>query len=124
MLTSLQTGLRACGPGADAVLFTLVDHPALRPETIAALLETEAPIAIPRFQGKRGHPVLMRTEIATGYLAEPTSAKVRDLIDRCAQLIHYVDVDDPGICDDVDDPALYAALLAREAESGPEAARS
>jgi len=32
-------------------------------------------------------------------------------------------LDDPGICDDVDDPALDAALLAREAESEPEAAR-
>jgi molybdenum cofactor cytidylyltransferase len=124
MLTSLQAGLRACGDEVDAVLFTLVDHPAVRPETISILLQTDAPIAIPRTQGRRGHPVLMRREIAAQYLAEPVSAKVRDLIDRHADLIHYVDVDDPGICDDVDDPALYAALLAREGEAESEAARS
>ena len=29
--------------------------------------------------------------------------------------IRYIDVEDPGISDDVDNPALYEALLAREA---------
>lgn len=123
MLTSLQAGIReiglwASGEGPDAVLFTLVDHPAVKPETIASLLKINAPIAIPRYQGRRGHPVLMRREIAIGYLTEPVTAKVRDLIDRNAQIISYVEVDDPGICDDVDDPAVYAALLARDAEAG------
>jgi len=37
------------------------------------------------------------------------------VIDRHAADILYVDVEDPGIRDDVDDPALYEALLAREA---------
>jgi molybdenum cofactor cytidylyltransferase len=115
MLTSLQAGLRACGAGYDAVLFTLVDHPAVRPETLVALMSADADVAIPRFKGRRGHPVLMRRDLAELYLAEPLSAKVRDVIDRHADRIRYVEVDDPGICDDVDDPALYAALLAREA---------
>lgn len=128
MLTSLQAGIRqtgmwASGEGPDAVLFTLVDHPAIKPETIAALLAAHAPIAIPRYENRRGHPVLMRREIAIGYLAEPDTAKVRDLIDRNSQIISYVDVDDPGICDDIDDPELYAALLARESGPVPEAAQ-
>ncbi len=117
MLTSLQTGLRACPDAIDTILFTLVDHPAVSPGTVAQLLAAvpESDIAIPRFNGKRGHPVLMRRCFADQYLAEPLTAKVRDLIDRHAGQIRYVDVDDPGICDDVDDPALYQALLAREA---------
>lgn len=115
MLTSLQAGLRACGDEYEAVLFTLVDHPAVKPETIAVLMNQSADIAIPRFNGRRGHPVLMRREMAQLYLEEPVTAKVRDLIDRHADRIQYIDVEDPGICDDVDDPVLYAALLAREA---------
>jgi molybdenum cofactor cytidylyltransferase len=115
MLTSLQAGLRACGDHFEAVLFTLVDHPAVAPGTLEALLSADAAIAIPRFEGRRGHPVLMRREIAALYLAEPPEAKVRDVIDRHADRICYIDVDDPGICDDVDDQALYEALLARDA---------
>jgi molybdenum cofactor cytidylyltransferase len=114
MLTSLQAGLRAVEP-FDRVFFTLVDHPAVQPETVAALAKTDVEIAIPRINGKRGHPVLVRSGIAREFLAEPTTSKVRDVIDRHAGKVFYIDVDDPGICDDIDDPALYEALLAREA---------
>ena len=116
MLTSLQAGLRALDLRAiDRVLFTLVDHPAVSATTVAALLAKQADIAIPRHDGKRGHPVLMRASVASQYLDEPAGAKVRDVIDRHRDRILYVDVDDPGIHDDVDDPANYQALLAREA---------
>jgi len=115
MLTSLQAGLRACPDASDAVLFTLVDHPAVMPCTVATLLAAGSDIAIPRYRGKRGHPVLVRRAIALEYLAEPVTSKVRDVIDRHTDAIRYIDVEDAGICDDVDDPALYEALLAREA---------
>jgi len=114
MLTSLQAGLRAAGD-CDTVLFTLVDHPAISRATVDALLDSGAPIAIPRFQGKRGHPVCIRRQIVQEFLAEPVESKVRDVIDRHAGEIDYLDVADPGISDDIDDPALYAQLLAREA---------
>lgn len=115
MLTSLQAGLRAISSGCDAVLFTLVDHPAISRSTIDALLRSGAPIAIPRFQGRRGHPVLIRRAICDEFLLEPPQSKVRDVIDRHAAGIDYIETSDPGISDDIDDPALYEQLLAREA---------
>ena len=113
MLTSLQAGLRIAK--TDRILFTLVDHPAVTPQTVARLIATNAEIVIPRFDGKRGHPVLVSRAIADAFLREPETAMVRDVIDRNADRILYVDVNDPGIRDDVDDPSLYEALLAREA---------
>jgi molybdenum cofactor cytidylyltransferase len=115
MLTSLQAGLRAVPPACDTVLFTLVDHPAITGETIDTLLKSRAPIAIPRYRGKRGHPVLVRRRIFEEFLSEPLTAKVRDAIDRHAAGIDYIEVDDPGISDDIDNPQLYEDLLAREA---------
>ena len=116
MLTSLQAGLRALSePGPGRVLFTLVDHPAIQPATVVRLLESTAPIAIPRYAGKRGHPVVISAAIAAEFLREGPEAEVRTVINRHADRIEYVEVDDPAIHDDVDDPALYAALLAREA---------
>lgn len=112
MLTSLQAGLKIAQ--ADRYLFTLVDHPAVKPETVAALVQSSARIAIPRAGGKRGHPVMFDAGIAREFLAQPVTAKVRDAIDRNAAEIEYIDVPDTAIHDDIDNPALYAALLARE----------
>ena len=115
MLTSLQAGLRAVPDSCDAVVFTLVDHPAVLPETVDAVMQSAAPIAIPRFENRRGHPVVIRRPIANEFLLEPPTSKVRDVIDRHAGEIDYIEVGDPGISDDIDDPALYEKLLAREA---------
>lgn len=115
MLTSLQTGLRAVQPSCDTVLFTLVDHPAISLETVDILLRSQSPIAIPRFDGKRGHPVMIRRAICDEFLREPASSKVRDVIDRHAAGIDYIETADRGISDDIDDPVLYEDLLAREA---------
>jgi molybdenum cofactor cytidylyltransferase len=115
MLTSLQAGLRELPDECGTVLFTLVDHPAISVSTVDVLLQSKASIAIPRFENKRGHPVLIRREIATEFLHEPPSSKVRDVIDRHAGEIEYIEVADPGISDDIDDPVLYRKLLAREA---------
>ena len=101
---------------SDTVLFTLVDHPAISLSTVDALLRSEAPIAIPRLENRRGHPVLVRREIFREFLLEPRDAKVRDVIDRHAAEISYIEVGDPGISDDIDDPVLYEKLLAREAQ--------
>jgi len=116
MLTSLQAGLRTQDlDEVDRVLFTLVDHPAILPSTVATLLASDAPIAIPRLGGKRGHPVIVSAAIAREFLAEPLTAKVRFVIDRHAADIDYLEVSDPGINDDIDDPSLYRSLLEREA---------
>ena len=116
MLTSLQAGLRTLASlgDFDRLFFTLVDHPAVTAATLGKLLTSDAPIVIPRSNGKRGHPVLIDAEIARQFLAAPLSAKVRDTIDRNASVIHYLDVEDTSIHDDIDDPALYRALLARD----------
>lgn len=115
MLTSFQAGLRRVPNEADAVFFTLVDHPAISLPTVDALLRSKASIAIPRFENRRGHPVLIRREIMREFLSESPESKVRDVIDRHSSEIEYIEVGDPGVSDDIDDPALYEKLLAREA---------
>lgn len=115
MLTSLKAGLRAVPEACDTVVFTLVDHPAVLDSTVDAVMQSAAAIAIPRFENRRGHPVLIRRRIAEEFLREPLAAKVRDTIDRHASEIEYIEVTDPGIADDIDDPALYEKLIAREA---------
>ena len=114
MLTSLQAGLCALPELPDRILFTLVDHPALKAGTVRAMLESDAALVIPCYAGKRGHPVIISREIASEILAEPMTSKLNHVIDRHASEIHYLDVNDPGVRDDIDDPQLYEELLARD----------
>ena len=116
-LASMQCGLRAVPGQADGVLFTLVDHPALAPATVAALtgpLPAGGPPAllrIPRWNGRRGHPIWISKSLVPEFLALPAGSSARDVVTQHAGEIAYIDVDDPGILADVDDPAAYASLL-------------
>jgi molybdenum cofactor cytidylyltransferase len=114
-LTSMQCGLRAVPACADGVLFTLVDHPAVASATIDALLDCSAPapLRIPRFEGRRGHPIWIAKSLIPEFVALPAGSSAKDVVTQHAEGIAYLDVDDPGILADVDDPAAYASLLTR-----------
>jgi CTP:molybdopterin cytidylyltransferase MocA len=113
-LSSMQCGLRAVPPEAEGVLFTLVDHPAVSANTIDALLAPlPAPgvlLRVPRYRGRRGHPIWFARELTPEFLALPESGAARDVVRRHAGRTAFLDLDDPGIVADIDDPADYRAL--------------
>ncbi len=62
MGTSLAHAARACSWGADAIVVALGDAPFFRTEDVDALVDAHergAVIAVPVFQGRRGHPVVL-----------------------------------------------------------------
>jgi molybdenum cofactor cytidylyltransferase len=110
--SSMQCGLRAVPETAVGVLFTLVDHPAVSEETVAALLAPgDGLLRVPRFEGRRGHPVWFSRELIPEFLALPPDGAARDVVRSHRDRTDFVDVDDPGILADIDDPAAYRALL-------------
>lgn len=115
MLSSLQCGLEAVPAEAEAVMFMPVDHPSIESSTLQKLtghFEAEhAPVTIPAFQGKHGHPVLIARPLIGELLALPTSAQASDVIHRYRSRTAYIPVDDPAVTTDVDDRAAYAELL-------------
>src|SRR5215471_13267646 len=68
-LSSLQTALAAIPSGADGFLFTPVDSPAVREETVRMLFDRfqarnpDTLFVIPRYRGKRGHPVFAASSL-------------------------------------------------------------
>lgn len=110
MLSSLQCGLRAVPDDVRSVLFTPADLPCIARQTIKRLASIDAPLAIPTFQQRKGHPVRVSREIAGELETLPLDARASDVIHR--HRAHLVEVDDPGILRDVDTPGDYEALLA------------
>jgi molybdenum cofactor cytidylyltransferase len=123
-LSSMQCGLREVPAHADGVLFTLVDHPAVESATIDALIgglpETgaPAPLRIPRWNGRRGHPIWISKSLVPEFLALPAASSAKEVVTQHAGEIAYIDVDDPAILTDVDDPAAYQRLIAEPRPSG------
>jgi len=123
-LSSLQCGLAAVPAESEGVIFTPVDYAGVRPSTLVAIGESfrrrspETLLVIPRCEGRRGHPVCAARELFTDLLALPTEAQAREVIHRHRDRTAYLDVDDPGILLDADDPAAYRAL-AEAADSQP-----
>lgn len=111
--SSLQAGLRALPADSDGVLFTLVDHPAVAPESLDALLAPPLPlIRIPRYRDERGHPIFLRRDLIPEFLALPIDSAA-NLVTRAHRAqTEFLDVDDPGIIADIDDPSAYQQLIA------------
>jgi molybdenum cofactor cytidylyltransferase len=112
MTTSLQCGLRVLPPQTAGVLFTLVDHPAVSPATIAALLAAPRPLVrVPRHGGRRGHPIWFARELASEFLALSDTGAARDIVRAHAAETEFLDLDDPGVVADIDDPVAYGRLM-------------
>ena len=114
-LSSLQCGLRAVPEEAAGVIFTPVDFPRVLAGTVAGVVAAfwrggGTGLVIPRHQGARGHPVCAARKFILEFLALPAEAQAREIVHRHAGEACYVDVDDPGILRDVDDPEAYRSL--------------
>jgi molybdenum cofactor cytidylyltransferase len=111
--SSLQAGLRAIPSSAEGVLFTLVDHPSVSGETIDRLLAPPFPLVrIPRFEGERGHPALFRRDLFPEFLSLPPDGAANQVVRSHRAETEFLDVSDPGVIADIDDPAGYQELLA------------
>ncbi len=115
-LSSLQCGLTAVPEDAAGFLFTPVDHAAVRPSTIAEIVRRFANrsgelLVIPQCAGRRGHPVCCARKLVPEFLSLPPGGTARDVVHRHRDRTACVEVDDPGIHSDADDPEAYRRLL-------------
>jgi molybdenum cofactor cytidylyltransferase len=118
MSTSLRAGIAAAG-AVDAALVCLGDMPRLTARAIDAVIaahrddETNDPsetIVVPTFDRKRGNPVLWPRRYFAEIAALTGDVGARALIDRHAEHVAFVPLDDPAILIDVDTPAALAEL--------------
>jgi molybdenum cofactor cytidylyltransferase len=118
MSTSLRAGLAAIG-AADAALICLGDMPRLAARHLDAVIDAhlahraggdDAAIVVPTFERKRGNPVLWPRRYFAEMAALSGDVGARALIDRHAEHVQLLPLDDAAILVDVDTPAALAAL--------------
>lgn len=121
MLSTIQEGIAALGGAAalvargEALAVSPADFPAIRPETIAEVIRrraaARAPLALPVWQGRHGHPLVIAPELIPEIGGLASTAGLRQLRDRHAAATLWIEVDDPGVVQDVDTPEDYRALV-------------
>ena len=94
MFESACIGLSYLADKCDRLLFTPVDIPLFTAATLQQLLDSDAPLACPVCDGKRGHPILIASSLIGSILSD-----------------REIPVEDRGILHDADTPEDYKALL-------------
>jgi len=123
MLSSVLAGFEALAEDRlIAFLLWPVDYPAVRRETVAAILEAyrraRCEIVVPVHAGHRGHPVLFDRTTFADLRAAPMEVGARAVVRAHAAGRVEVEVADPAIHDDIDTPEDLARLLRDEPACG------
>jgi molybdenum cofactor cytidylyltransferase len=113
--SSLQAGLAVLQEfSPEAVILCLVDHPAVTADVMRELRErfeqARAPVVIPTYKGRHGHPVVIGHQLFPELLALRPNEGANTVIRKYPAAAQFVEVDDRGILLDVDDAETYKRL--------------
>ena len=114
-LHSLRLALGTLPEACEACVMMLVDHPFVKDATVRLLVEafdrTRAPMVVPRYRDRRGHPVLFGRELFGPLCGGPLDGGARRVVRERGVRPVEVPVEDPGVLLDVDTPAEYEEAL-------------
>jgi molybdenum cofactor cytidylyltransferase len=108
MSSSVKAGIRSVlnRKNVEAVLMMLGDMPLVSTATLNQLItefeNSRNPIIAPRYQGRRGNPVLFSREVFSYMLTIEGDKGAREVLDSLKHQVKFLDVDDPGIVIDLD----------------------
>ena len=111
-LSSLHTAIRALdGEPVEAILVHLVDHPFIESRLVERMIERfraeEKLIVVPRFNGRRGHPVLFSSKLFREFLAASLDTGAKPVVRGHPEETLELDTDEAGILVDIDTPEEY-----------------
>ncbi len=117
MSTSIARGLSLVDRKTLAVMLVLADQPLIDKETINKLIETflshDKGIAIPAYQGKKGHPIIFSAKYKEELRELKGDVGGRQIIRNHPDDVLEVTVDSPSITIDIDTIDNYHSYVAR-----------
>ena len=114
MSTSIVTGLNLVDDGAQAVMLALADQPLVDSKTINRLIDEffnyDKGIAMPVYQGRRGHPIIFSIKYKGELLKLTGDIGGRQIIKQHPDDVLEVAVGCEGINIDINTPSDYSHL--------------
>lgn len=112
-LTSLQAAVRHLEKDSrcDGILVHLVDHPYVDSVLVRNMIRQfgvgEKLIVVPRYHGKRGHPVIFARALFAELLNAPPELGAKAVVRAHQEDTLEIDTDEVGITIDIDTPDEY-----------------
>ena len=117
-LSSLTAAIRALpAENVDGILVHLVDHPFLNSDLVNRMIdrfyESNKPIVVPKWKGRRGHPVIFSSRLFPELLSAPLDQGAKSVVRAHAAETLELETDDEGITFDIDTPEEYRRRIGR-----------
>lgn len=110
-LSSIQAAIRSLPPGTDGLLLFLIDHPLITANLVHGLIqhfyESHAPIVLPVFQGKRGHPVIFSSSLYGELNDAPLDTGARTVVWAHNARLAEFRTDEEGCILNLNDPKAF-----------------
>jgi len=123
MLLSLQLGLQAQGPAAEATLVCLGDQPQIESGSVRSVCDMfsqdRSGLVVPSYRMRRGHPWLIARALWGEIMHMDESRTMRDFLNEHSADIRYVEVNSASILQDLDTPEDYERYKPNSIDNPP-----
>jgi len=113
-LSSIHAALRSLPADTEGMLLCPVDHPlvsaGLVNTLIATFLDTRAPVVLPVFEGKRGHPVIFSAAVYGELLRAPLEMGARAVVWAHKNEVQEIPTAEEGCVLNLNDPDAILKL--------------
>jgi molybdenum cofactor cytidylyltransferase len=113
-LSSLHAAMRTLPPGTDGLILFLIDHPLISANLVDNLITqfyaTRAPIVLPVFEGRRGHPVIFSSQLYKELENAPQQTGARAVVWAHEKDISDFNTDEEGCVLNLNDPETFARV--------------
>ena len=107
-LSSIHAALRSLPAGTEGMLLCPVDHPLVSATLVNNLIvtfrETNAPVVLPTFEGRRGHPVIFAAAMYEELLQAPVETGARAVVWAHKHEVQEVSTTEEGCVLNLNDP--------------------
>ena len=115
MFSSVQAGVNSIPRDSEAFFIHPVDMPMVYPSTITKMIDRydayAGTIIYPCYRGTRGHPPLVPNRFSRAIVRANVSGRLSDVLADFSKNSMDLEVEDPNILIDMNQPRDYAAMV-------------
>jgi CTP:molybdopterin cytidylyltransferase MocA len=113
-LSSIHAALKTLPTDTDGILLCPVDHPLVSVALVASLIEaflaSRAPVVVPSYKGRRGHPVIFSASVYQELLNAPLEQGARTVVWAHKGEVQEVATTEEGCVLNLNDPNALQSL--------------